>query len=296
MSETHKHYFHFDNSLGLNPIVNEYFTLWQVGDLFLAPDEFVSVHDQYCFEITFVERGCGNIFAGNQNCIVGKNDVQFSFQGDNHSLHAAHDSPLRFFYIALTPKPNTICETIINSLSEYCRKNGCIFPFPEIFDAVKDLLSEFYNKNIFYKERIESFVINILISIYRKAITETSKKRIESPQRKDELIYNILNFIDSNPNRLITLKEISENFFYGYDYISRAFKDIMQVSLRDYLYDIRLNTAKKLLLSSDKSITEISDELGYSCIHSFSRSFKAKFGVSPEQYKILQNDTEEKES
>lgn len=103
--------------------------------------------------------------------------------------------------------------------------------------------------------------------------------------QKGELIYNIINYINSRQNTLVTLKEISENFFYNYDYISRSFKDVMQISLREYLYDMRLNFAAQLLASSDKSITEIAESIGYSCIHSFSRSFKAKFGISPEKYR-----------
>ena len=285
MSDPHKHYFHFDNSLGNNPILTQYFTLWQVGDLFLAPNEFVPEHKQDFFEITFIERGNGNISVGGNDVFCTKNDLQFSFENELHTLRAATDSPFLFFYIALAPTPNTICETIVSALQKHCKENGCIISFPDIFEPVKNLLSEFYNKSVFYEERIEALIVNILISLYRKIVTKTTEKQIENPVQKGELIYNIINYINSRQNTLVTLKEISENFFYNYDYISRSFKDVMQISLREYLYDMRLNFAAQLLASSDKSITEIAESIGYSCIHSFSRSFKAKFGISPEKYR-----------
>ena len=282
MNDPHKHYFHFDNSLGKDPIKTQYFTLWQVGDLFLVPNEFVPEHDQFCFEITLIERGNGEILAANKTYRVQKNDLQFSFENEKHVLRAA-DSPFRFFYIALTPAPNTICETIIDTLKEHCKNSGHVFAFPEVFETTKNLLSEFYNKSVFYKEKIESLIMNILISVYRKIATDTTEKQMQIPGRKDELIYNIINYIGSKQNKLVTLKEIADNFSYAYDYISNSFKEVMQIPLRDYLYDTRLNAAKNLLLGTDKNITEISAELGYSCIHSFSRSFKAKFGVSPQK-------------
>ena len=232
MTEPHKHYFHFDNSLGNNPIRTQYFTLWQVGDLFLAPHEFVPEHKQECFEITFVERGYGKVHLNDTVYPVQKNDLQFSFENELHDLHAAPDSPFRFFYIALSPTPNTICETVVTALKEHCVENGCIFSFPNIFESVKSLLSEFYNKSVFYREQIEALVTDILISLYRKIISVSAERKIESPVRKDELIYNIINYINSQQNTLVTLKEISENFFYDYDYISRSFKEVMQISLR----------------------------------------------------------------
>ena len=285
MNEPHKHYFHFDNSLGNNPICTQYFTLWQVGDLCLASNEFVPEHKQELFEITFVERGNGNIRVDETTYPMQKNDLQFSFENERHKLHAAPDSPFRFFYLALSPTPNTICETIVSTLHEHCKENGCILSCPDIFEPLKNLLSEFYNKSVFYEERIEALIVNILISLYRKIVNKTTEKQIENPTQKGELIYNIINYVNSRQNTLVTLKEISENFFYNYDYISRSFKDVMQISLREYLYDMRLNFAAQLLASSDKSITEIAENIGYSCIHSFSRSFKAKFGISPEKYR-----------
>ena len=251
MKKTVKYNFHFDNSYGVNPIRTHYFDLFQVGDLFLSPNTQVPEHKQYCFEITFVSQGNGIIYANGHKYFVKKDDLQFSFLG---------------------------------SLQKYSLQNDCIFAFPNIFDRVKDLLVEIYNKGVFFEKKVEAIIMDILISIFREVTDIKTEKRTEDPLRKDVIIYNVVNYINSS-NKLITLKDISTKFFYDYNYISRNFKQFMGVGLRDYLYDIRLNKAKHLLDSTDKSVTEISKLLGYSCIHSFSRSFKNKFGLSPQSYK-----------
>lgn len=291
MKKTVKYNFHFDNSYGVNPIRTHYFDLFQVGDLFLSPNTQVPEHKQYCFEISFVSQGNGIIYANGHKYFVKKDDLQFSFLGEPHTLQADEQTPFRFFYIALNPVPNTICESIIGSLQKYSLQNDCIFAFPNIFDRVKDLLVEIYNKDVFFEKKVEAIIMDILISIFREVTDIKTEKRTEDPLRKDVIIYNIVNYINSS-NKLITLKDISTKFFYDYNYISRNFKQFMGVGLRDYLYDIRLDKAKHLLDSTDKSVTEISTLLGYSCIHSFSRSFKNKFGLSPQSYKenTLPND------
>ena len=287
MSKTIKYNFHFDNSYGVNPIHTHYFDLYQVGDLFLSPGTQVPKHKQYCFEITFVSHGNGIIYANERKYLVKKDDLQFSFLNETHTLQADEQSPFRFFYIALNPIPNTICESIICSLQKYSTQNECIFSFPNIFDRVKDLLVEIYNKSALFEKKAEAIIMDILISIFREVTDIKTEKRTDEPQHKGVIIYNVINYINSS-NQLITLKDIATKFFYNYNYISRNFKQYVGIGLRDYLYDIRLDKAKHLLDSTDKSITEISESLGYSCIHSFSRSFKNKFGLSPQSYKEKQ--------
>ena len=191
---------------------------------------------------------------------------------------------MRFFYLALTPAPNTVCETVVTSIREYSGQNGCIFSFPDVFESAKKLLFEFYNKGAFFDKKVEALIIDILISIFREITGGKTEKRAENPTSKEVIIYNVVNYINS-ADKMITLKDIAHKFFYDYNYISKNFKKLMNVGLRDYLYNNRLEKSVRLLASEDKSITEISELLGYSSIHSFSRSFKQKYGVSPENYR-----------
>ena len=294
MAEIIKFNFHFDNSFGTNPIHTHYFDLYQVGDLFLSPAAKVPEHKQYCFEITFVAQGSGTIYVNDSPYAVKKNDLQFSFLNESHTLQADEKTPFRYFYIALTPVPDTICETIVLSLQKYCAQNNCTFSFPDIFDNVKKLLVEIYNKGVFFEKKVEALIMDVLITIFREIADIKTEKRKEKPLSKEVIIYNVVNYINSS-DKLITMKDISNKFFYDYNYISKNFKKLMNIGLRDYLYNIRLEKAKHLLDSTDKSITEISEQLGYSCIHSFSRSFKQKYGISPENYKNKNTSDTEKQ-
>ena len=56
-------------------------------------------------------------------------------------------------------------------------------------------------------------------------------------------------------------------------------------TLADYYRNRRLEAARLLIAQGDLSITHIADLLNYSSIYTFSRAFKDKYGVSPEQYR-----------
>ncbi|MBP1988745.1 helix-turn-helix domain-containing protein [Paenibacillus eucommiae] len=66
---------------------------------------------------------------------------------------------------------------------------------------------------------------------------------------------------------------------------SKIFTQVYGMSPRQYLSDIKLNQAKKLLLSSELTIEAISDELGFTSLSHFSRQFKRWTGVSPNQFR-----------
>lgn len=71
----------------------------------------------------------------------------------------------------------------------------------------------------------------------------------------------------------------------GYSYFRRMFKNFTGISPRQYCLQLKVMRAKELLLTTNKSIKEISFELGFDSIYYFSRFFKKKVGVTPSQFR-----------
>lgn len=68
-------------------------------------------------------------------------------------------------------------------------------------------------------------------------------------------------------------------------YLSRAFKKKYHVNFSEYLKDIRIGHAKRLLETSSRKTYEIADQIGYDDAHYFSQVFKKKTGMSPLEYR-----------
>jgi AraC-like DNA-binding protein len=82
-------------------------------------------------------------------------------------------------------------------------------------------------------------------------------------------------------DQLLDLENMSQEYNIGYSYFRKMFKKYTGVAPYQYYLELKIMRAKELLLSTDKSVKEISFELGFQSIHYFSRLFKKKVGVNP---------------
>lgn len=96
---------------------------------------------------------------------------------------------------------------------------------------------------------------------------------------------SIVAYLQENYNRDIGLNDVSEAFMYTATYINRVLKFSTSKTFYELLTDIRIAKAKELLNTTTLSITEISEQVGYSNVQSFIRMFKRKIGMPPNQYR-----------
>jgi two-component system response regulator YesN len=96
----------------------------------------------------------------------------------------------------------------------------------------------------------------------------------------------ILEYINSNFYKHISVQGLSEKFFISPNYISRLFSKELGESFTDYLIKIRINYACELLKSSNYTIQQISEKSGFSDYFYFTRVFKKRMGKTPSQMRI----------
>ena len=83
----------------------------------------------------------------------------------------------------------------------------------------------------------------------------------------------------------ISLTVLAERFHLNPQYISQLFKSEIGVNFLAYLTSIRMEKAKKLLLSTPLSIAEVAEQSGYGDYRVFTKVFKKSEGVTPSQYR-----------
>ena len=100
---------------------------------------------------------------------------------------------------------------------------------------------------------------------------------LQSMERAKQYIY-------SNFSKHISLEEVAEFVNLSPNYFSNIFKETLGETFIDFLTQIRMEHAKKLLEENEHSLKEISFKVGYKDPNYFSRVFKKNFGVSPKHY------------
>ena len=83
----------------------------------------------------------------------------------------------------------------------------------------------------------------------------------------------------------MSLSVLAEEFHLNPQYISQLFKNEIGVGFLAYLTNIRMEKAKKLLLSTSLSIGEISEQSGYGDYRVFTKVFKKSEGITPSQFR-----------
>ncbi|MGE4587937.1 MAG: helix-turn-helix domain-containing protein [Mangrovibacterium sp.] len=86
-------------------------------------------------------------------------------------------------------------------------------------------------------------------------------------------------------DQALDLEKLARDYHIGYSYFRKMFKSYTGVAPHRYHLEMKIMRARELLLTTDKSIKEISFELGFQSIHYFSRIFKQKTGLPPSRFR-----------
>ncbi|WP_407271133.1 response regulator [Radiobacillus sp. PE A8.2] len=104
-------------------------------------------------------------------------------------------------------------------------------------------------------------------------------------QLEDDIIHQIKQYIIDNSNQDISLDMIAKKVGLSPIYISKMFKEQLGINYINFLTECRIDKAKKLMMDPDRSLKEITFEVGYHDPNYFSKVFKRMCGESPTKYR-----------
>lgn len=145
----------------------------------------------------------------------------------------------------------------------------------EMHMIVKEIIG-YTKKGIMQKLFIEAKIIKLLILIFEQF---NEKDTRESMPKTPEMIKK---FIDENYHRNIKVEEIGKLVGMNQNAIRKEFKTQYHITISNYISELRMLKAKKLIADKEIMIKEIAIECGYEYLQNFTRAFKKKFGISPE--------------
>jgi AraC-like DNA-binding protein len=100
---------------------------------------------------------------------------------------------------------------------------------------------------------------------------------------KKNCVDKTVDYIENHFDQPITLDELAQAIFVNKFYLSRQFKQAMNISVYQYIKQKRLAHAKQLIIS-DRPIIDIYLECGFGDYTNFFRAFRQAVGMSPKEY------------
>ncbi len=104
-------------------------------------------------------------------------------------------------------------------------------------------------------------------------------------QKNIERLKGVLTYIENHYTERLTQGEVASRFYFSKEYFSRYFKKCMGMTFTEYLIRYRLQRAKHDLLESERRVTDIALENGFSDDRRFINSFRKYYGTTPLQYR-----------
>ena len=144
--------------------------------------------------------------------------------------------------------------------------------FPEQWSLLYTVSCEYSIDNIFYK--VSKIIYN----------TKTNVLYGHSYRYK-KITNDIIEYIKNNYNKQILLKDIAEQFNINSNYLGTLFKNTFGLTYTEYLKQYRMTRACELLESTEYTVEEIGEQVGYTDYYSFIKAFKHHVGISPTAYK-----------
>ncbi|MGG1516406.1 helix-turn-helix domain-containing protein [Paenibacillus oryzisoli] len=117
-------------------------------------------------------------------------------------------------------------------------------------------------------------------------MVEALVEKRNSKTKADELVARIMAYISVHySNSGLSLNLLSEEFAISSNHLSKIFKQSTGVNFVDYLIDVRMREAQRLLLEGNATVNLIAEQAGYTNVTSFMRSFKKYAGMTPSEYR-----------
>ncbi|MGN0406585.1 MAG: AraC family transcriptional regulator [Bariatricus sp.] len=266
---------------------------------FRIPDSLYSCpmhwHDE--MELMLVQSGCCTVTLNKVPFTAHAGDIVPILPGMLHAIEQLQEDTCEYFSILFDLKmlgqdsPSDYCYTTY--IKPYLAGSVSL-PYriasdhPQ-HDSLLEILSPLTRTVSESSRGYELFVKSQLYRIFWLFESLEERKLHSSPDRLQlsqvKKIKELLLFIHSNYASSLSLKEAADFCGYSVSYFTKFFKSFTGMTLIEYLNHYRLEKACELLLTTDLSVIEISENTGFENHSYFIRSFRRQYQMTPLKYR-----------
>ena len=234
-------------------------------------------------EILYVRRGKLNIWINKKKYELNKNDFIYINSKEVHSTQSPEDNVVIVLQI-----PGDFLKTFSNNEHLFIQCNTLEQNNNKECDCIRNLLFEMY---LYSERKDKAYYLKVYSLLFELGYILVKKFRIEEDvigiktQKYLDRLSDICMYIKNNYQENLTLNEVSYQFGYTPQYLSRMFQKYTGNTFLSYLNSIRLDMAYKQIMNTDLSIITIAENCGFSNVKALNKLFKNMYGITPSVYR-----------
>ena len=254
----------------------------------------VPIHWHLELEIIYIKKGKGLVNIDFETIEAAAGDIFFIPPGTLHGISQHENDSMEYENIIfsgdlLLSRGNdtssaTYLEPIFRGEKTLPARLRDEAPIQNVLDAIDFICDKRpHGYELFVKGKLLEFFF--LLDQLPECDSDFAKLR-KKTARSDK-IKAVLKYVELHYSESISIADIASFCGFSESHFMRYFKDTMGTSFIAYLDDYRLTMAARLLLASDESILNISQEAGFGNLSYFNRVFKRKYDCTPRDYRKL---------
>lgn len=269
---------------------------WRISDV---PSGTLHFHN--CLEIGLCESDSGTLEFIGRKVSFKTGDVSIIAKDVAHTTYSTKGTNSKWSYIFVNVQELIEPYFPLDIISNSDDFNNLLLNFnailskeehPEINDLVRLIISEMLHKNENFQFTVRGLVLALVMKLmnYYNANKESSSTNAQNSLS----IAPAINFIRSNYMDNFPMDDLAMMCNMSPTHFRRTFHAIMGYGSLEYLNRIRITHAQSFLRTSEKSILEISEEIGFQSVSSFNRHFNEIVGMTPTQYRKQMSSVKDK--
>lgn len=199
-------------------------------------------------------------------------DYTMNFSHISQSFHPVHSESFT---------ENSALENIVFEDCAILNSHIYLETATQLEANLRVLASEFYLKNDYTSELLSTCLKFIIINIVRLCGSQQNPEQ----KRSYDIVRRVIQYIENNYRRALSNEVLGEYFHFNSSHLNRIFKQHTGDTLHNFLVRYRMNLAMDLLHTSNLSISEIVNSVGFSDVPHFIKSFKKATGKTPGEYR-----------
>lgn len=247
------------------------------------------IHWHYATEIIYVLKGSLDVYINSVKYEIFEGQMEIINVDEVHHLYS-NDDDNKVLIFHIDPYFFEKYYTDIENMFFYTKSSGIAYQTEEEYDELRTYLSRILCEVVQKQEDYDNKVEGILVELLYHLINNFNYLIFEKEELKEDInlfqrYHSIYKYISNNYNNNITLQDIADKAFLSPQYLSHEIKYATGYSFTDLINLTRVEESIKLLLASDKTISEISEEVGFSHIRYFNKNFKLQYKLTPLQFR-----------
>jgi len=264
---------------------------WKISDV---PSGRLHFHN--CLEIGICHSDSGTLEIYNQKMRFKEGDVTCIPKNVPHTTYSDKGTESHWSYLFLDPSEllKGILPASISESAIMIQPNEGFMPIltqendPTINMLLLSIIKELEEKKPGYQLVARGLLPSLYVTIRRIQSENVKEKEtsFEGPPENFLVLQPVLDYIDKNYMDYFSMESLADICHLSPTHFRRIFHSVMGTSPLDYLNNIRIIKSCNLLRSTEDSILDISEAVGFRSISSYNRCFTQLLHLNPRAYRI----------